>query len=68
MTTIRRVSTKELRKLRPAGQVEDAPPPGIAPVLRASWNFARDTAKRFNKELAKDRVKEFLKKLAQKFV
>ncbi|MFH1386184.1 MAG: hypothetical protein ABIH50_00760 [bacterium] len=67
--TIRRIDqskSKELRKIGRAG-IEDAPPAGISPVLRASWRFARDTAERFNKELLNDRTKEFLKSLARKF-
>ncbi|MEE8638482.1 MAG: hypothetical protein V3T21_05515 [Candidatus Margulisiibacteriota bacterium] len=46
----------------------EAVPSGIPPVLRASWKFARNTAKRFNRELLKDRMNEFLKKLAKRFV
>jgi phage gp16-like protein len=46
----------------------EAPPAGISPVLRASWKFAKSTAQRFNQELVKNRVDEFLKKLAKRFV
>jgi hypothetical protein len=67
--TIRRISEKELRKIgRPGIEAGDVPPAGISPVLRASWKFARDTAKRFSKELVNDRTKEFLNALVKRFV
>jgi hypothetical protein len=67
--SIRRIEPKELRKIGRPGitGVEEAPPTGISPILRSSWNFARDTAKRFSKELGSDRTKEFLKNLAKRF-
>jgi hypothetical protein len=43
-------------------------PSGISPILRASWKFARSVAQQFNRELMKDRVNVFLKKLSDKFV
>jgi phage gp16-like protein len=46
----------------------EAVPAGIPRVLRASWKFAQNTAKRFSRELIKDRADEFLKKLAKRFV
>jgi len=46
----------------------EAPPTGLPPVLRSSWKFARGMAKRFSRELIKDRADEFLKKLAKRFV
>lgn len=63
--TVRRVEQKITRA--GTGKVEAPPPSGIAPVLRASWRFARDTAHRFSKELINDRTEEFLKNLAKKF-
>jgi hypothetical protein len=48
-------------------RVEDIPPAGIAPILRASWRFARETAQRFSKELLSDRTKDFLNALVRKF-
>jgi hypothetical protein len=67
--TIRRIDTKELRKIGRPGVTgaEEAPPAGISPILRASWKFASDTAKRFSKELGADRTHEFLKNLAKRF-
>jgi hypothetical protein len=67
--TIRRVEYKELRKIGRPGLTgaEAAPPAGISPILRASWKFARDTAKRFSKELGADRTNEFLKNLVKRF-
>ena len=41
---------------------------GTPPVLRAGWGFARDMAERFNRELLKGRVEEFLKNLVKRFV
>jgi len=46
----------------------EAAPAGIPPVLKNSWQYARDMAKRFSQELVKDRVDEFLKNLAKRFV
>lgn len=43
-------------------------PAGVSPILRASWKFARNVAQQFNRELMKDRVNHFLKKLSDKFV
>ena len=68
MVKIRRVSPKELKRIRTLSDVAEAPPAGIAPVLRASWKFARDTAHRFSRELSKNRAKEFLKKLVKRFI
>ncbi|OGC21219.1 hypothetical protein A2291_03170 [candidate division WOR-1 bacterium RIFOXYB2_FULL_42_35] len=66
---IKRISDKELRKLKTlGGKVSEAPPTGIAPVLRASWNFAQNMSQRFNRELKKDRFKEMLSKLAKRFI
>jgi|YNPNPStandDraft_1061719.scaffolds.fasta_scaffold22617_5 hypothetical protein len=64
--TIKRISDKEIRKIGRPG-VEEVVPAGIPPILRHSWNFARDLAKRFSRELLKDRSEEFLKKLIEKF-
>jgi hypothetical protein len=68
--SIRRIDqSKELRKIGRPGVTgaEEAPPTGLSPILRSSWNFARDTAKRFSKELGADRTGEFLKNLAKRF-
>lgn len=67
--TIKRIESKEIRKIGRPGVSgpEEAPPSGIAPVLRNSWRFARDTAKRFSREMLSDRTNEFLKNLAKKF-
>lgn len=65
---IRRISQKEIRGALAPGMMPEAAPAGISPVLRASWKFAHKWAKRFNQELLKDRVAEFLKKLAKRFV
>ena len=68
--TIRRTSRESLRKAINRGkadQAAEAPPAGISPMLRASWKFARETAKKFNQQLAKDRTAEFLKKLTKRF-
>ncbi|MDD5382901.1 MAG: hypothetical protein PHH60_04520 [Candidatus Margulisbacteria bacterium] len=67
MTTIRRISHKELRGAVAPGKVAGAPPTGISPILRASWRFAQNMAQRFSKELQKDRVDQFLKAVARKF-
>ena len=64
---VRRVSRKELRKTVAPAKLE-ATPTGLPPVLRSSWKFARGMAKRFSRELIKDRADEFLKKLAKRFV
>ena len=66
--SIRKVSSQnEVKKaIRPEDDA-DVPPAGISPVLRASWRFARDTARRFSQELTSDRTKQFLDKLVKKF-
>jgi hypothetical protein len=66
MTTIRRISQKEIRAAVSPG-MEGVAPTGLPPVLKSSWGFARSTAQRFNRELLKDRVDDFLKKLAKRF-
>jgi hypothetical protein len=73
--TIRRIESKEIRKSGRPGVTgaEEAPPAGISPILRASWKFASDTAKRFSQELETDPkrksnfVTEALKNLAKRF-
>jgi len=66
---VRKVSKSRVKKTTGlAGRIEEAPPPGVSPVLRTSWKFARKTAQKFSRELMKDRVREFLKKLAKRFV
>lgn len=63
-----RIERYELRKIaRPGAKVEAAAPAGILPILRASWQFARDMAKRFSQELNADHSEEFLKNLPKKF-
>ncbi len=65
---IRRVSESEVRQTGAAGRTAaSAPLTGISPVLRANWPFADKMAKKFNKELLQDRVKQFLQSLARKF-
>jgi hypothetical protein len=67
--SVRKVSKSKVRKTTGlAGRIEEAPPPGVSPILRTSWKFARKTAQKFNRELMKDRVAAFLKKLAKRFV
>ena len=73
--TIRRIESKEIRKIGRPGVTgaEEAPPAGISPILRASWRFASDTAKRFSQELETDPkrksnfVTEALKNLVKRF-
>ncbi len=73
--SIRRIESNELKKVGRPGvsKPEEAPPTGISPILRASWQFARDTAKRFSEELGTDPkrksnfVSEALKNLAKRF-
>jgi hypothetical protein len=66
--TINRIDKKELKKVgRPGSEAADIPPAGLNPILRASWKFAKDTAKRFSEELGTDRTAEFLKNLAKRF-
>ena len=65
--TIRRISEKELRKVGRPGAIAEAPPAGIPPLLRASWKFARDMARRFSRELLKDHADEFIKNLVKRF-
>jgi hypothetical protein len=67
--SVRKTSSSKVGKTTGlAGRIEETPPPGVAPVLRTSWKFARKTAQKFSRELMKDRVGEFLKKLAKRFV
>jgi hypothetical protein len=67
--SIRRIESKGIRKIGRPGVTgaEEAPPAGLSPILRASWKFASDTAKRFSKELGADRTGEFLKNLVKRF-
>jgi hypothetical protein len=67
--TIRKIESNELKKIGRPGlkAAEGAPPSGLAPILRASWNFARDTARRFSKELITDRTEKFLNEMAKRF-
>jgi len=67
--TIRKIEANELKKIGRPGlkAAEAAPPSGIAPVLRASWNFARDIARRFSKELITDRTAKFLNDVAKRY-
>jgi hypothetical protein len=74
--TIRRIDSKELKKIGRPGVTgaEEAPPAGISPILRSSWKFANDTAKRFSQELdaadpkrKSNFVTEALKNLAKRF-
>jgi hypothetical protein len=65
--TVKRVTRKTVRKaVAPRGL--EAAPPGLPPVLRASWKFARNIAKKFSREMLKDRADDLLKKLAKRFV
>ena len=50
-----------------AGRVAPAIPVGVPPVLRRFWNFARDMAKRFSKNLLKEREEEFMKVVRKHF-
>jgi hypothetical protein len=67
----RRTDYKDLKKVgRPAIEGSgEAPPAGIAGILRPSWNFAQGMANRFGQELNDQpkRAKEFLKALLNKF-
>ncbi len=64
-----RIESNELKKIgRPGLKAAEAPPPrGIAPILRASWNFARGIAQRFSKELTTDRSEKFLDEVGKRF-
>jgi hypothetical protein len=64
---VRRISRKEIRKAAAPRKLE-ATPSGLPPVLRASWKFARNVAKKFSREMLKDRADDLLKKLAKRFV
>ena len=66
--SIRRIERNEIRKVgRPGVAPTEAPPDGIAPILRASWRFARDMAQRFSRELLGDHTQEFLKNVVKRF-
>jgi|GEM_PF-1566680 len=67
--TIKRISEKEIRQSI-LGQDIEVAPSFMPKILRAAWawKFSRQMAKKFNRELTKDRFKEFLKALAKKFV
>ncbi len=73
--SIKRIESNELKKIGRPGvsKPEEAPPTGISPILRASWRFASDTAKRYSQELGPDPkrrsnfVTEALKNLAKRF-
>jgi len=69
--TIKRISRKSLKKAVSRGKVKAkeaaGPPPGISPMLRASWKFASKMAEKFSREMVKDRTDKLLKTLARKF-
>ncbi|MFA6170688.1 MAG: hypothetical protein WCW67_06570 [Candidatus Margulisiibacteriota bacterium] len=67
--TIRRVETSKLGKVGRAAP--SAPPAGLPPILRASWEFLKDTANRFAKqgreEKAAEREEAYVKEVIKKF-
>jgi len=64
----KRISQSEIRK-RALGKDFEAAPTYMPKILRAAWawNFSRSMARKFNRELLKDRFKDLLKKLAKRF-
>mgnify|MGYP007084773832 CR=1 FL=1 len=49
------------------GEVAPVIPPGVPPILRRFWNFARDMARRFSKHLLKNREEELMKVVRKSF-
>jgi len=49
------------------GGAEGAVPMNISPLLRRFWRFAQDMAKRFSKNLLKNRDEDFLRVVRTKF-
>lgn len=49
------------------GEITAAIPTGLSPILRRFWNFARNMAKHFSRNLLKNREDEFLKAVRRDF-
>ncbi|MDD4179566.1 MAG: hypothetical protein PHH14_05905 [Candidatus Margulisbacteria bacterium] len=65
-----RIERNELKKVgRPGIRPADIPPTGISPILRASWKFVCDTARRYAQELNNPEEKEakFRKEVIKRF-
>jgi len=67
--TIRRTSRtrKELRRALGEKELAGVTPTNLPPILSAAWKFSQKMAKRFSRELMRDRVSQFLKNLVKKF-
>jgi len=65
----KRISQSEIRR-RALGKDFEAAPAYMPKILKAAWawKFSRDMARKFNRELLRDRFKDLLKKLAKRFV
>jgi len=65
----KRISQSEIRR-RALGKDFEVAPSYMPKILKAAWawKFSRDMARKFNRELLKDRFTDLLKKLAKRFV
>ncbi|OGC11162.1 hypothetical protein A3K48_01365 [candidate division WOR-1 bacterium RIFOXYA12_FULL_52_29] len=59
------------RTSKPGRTAPSTPPSGLPPLLRASWDFLKNTAKRFSREgreeKASDREEQYIKEVVKKF-
>lgn len=67
MSSSKRITGKSVNISARLGQIASVVPAGIPPVLKRFWKFTRDMARRFNKNLLKDREGELLKVVSKEF-
>jgi len=67
MSKMDRVQGMPMRVPGRAGEVSPAIPPGLPPVLRRFWDFARKMAREFGKHLIKNKEEDFLKVVRRDF-
>ena len=67
MSKLDRIQGAPTRGAGRAGEVSAMIPPGLPPVLRRFWDFARKMAKEFSKNLLKAKEEDFLKVVRRDF-
>ena len=67
MSSSKRITGKPVNISARLGQLASVVPASVPPVLKRFWKFTRDMARRFSKNLQKDREGEFLKVVAKEF-
>ena len=59
--SLRKVDSASVRLTGKIGEEMQVMPAWVPPPFRRFWTFARDTAKKFTKNLLKDRTDELIK-------